>query len=120
MLGHIFYRLCPLYEGFYFVRKVALVQCGFRKCENERGTFIFTTNALVDAHNNALYTLSKAYKAQIKAVDIVVGDISDDLKNQMKKNPRGSNKDNGFIFARVSSNHRSPKRNVSNGGLWLN
>ena len=33
---------------------------------------LFTTNALVDAHNNALYTLSKADKAQIKAVDIIV------------------------------------------------
>lgn len=47
-------------------------------------THLFTTNASVDAHNNALYTLSKANKAQIKAVDIIVGDISDDLKKQMK------------------------------------
>ena len=47
-------------------------------------THLFTTNSFVDAHNNALYTLSKAYKAQIKAVDIVIGDISDDLKKQMK------------------------------------
>ena len=47
-------------------------------------THLFTTNASVDAHNNALYTLSKAEKAQIKAVDIIVGDISDDLKKQRK------------------------------------
>ena len=47
-------------------------------------THLFTTNVSVDAHNNALYTLSKADKAQIKAVDIIVGDISDDLKKQMK------------------------------------
>ena len=47
-------------------------------------THLFTTNASVDAHNNALYTLSEAEKAQIKAVDIIVGDISDDLKKQMK------------------------------------
>jgi len=45
---------------------------------------LFTTNALVDAHNKALYTLSKADKAQIKAVDIIVGDISDDIKKQWK------------------------------------
>ncbi|XP_020622509.1 uncharacterized protein LOC110060102 [Orbicella faveolata] len=45
---------------------------------------LYTTNASVDAHNNALYTLSKADKAQIKAVDVIVGDISDDLKKQMK------------------------------------
>ena len=45
---------------------------------------LFTTNAFADAHNNALYTLSKADTAQIKAVDIIVGHISDDLKKQMK------------------------------------
>jgi len=45
---------------------------------------LFTANASIDAQNNALYTLSKADKAQIKAVDIIVGDISDDLKKQMK------------------------------------
>jgi len=45
---------------------------------------LFTTNTSVDAHNNALYTLSKADKAQVKALDIIVGDISDDLKKQMK------------------------------------
>ena len=47
-------------------------------------THLFTTNASVDAHNNALYTISKTDKAQVKAVDIVVGDIADDLKQQMK------------------------------------
>jgi len=45
---------------------------------------LFTTNALVNAHNSALYTLSKADKAQIKAVDSIVGYISDDLKKQIK------------------------------------
>ena len=49
-------------------------------------THLFTTNTSVDAHNNALYTLSKNNKAQIKAVDIIVGDISDDLKKQIKNN----------------------------------
>ena len=47
-------------------------------------THLFTTNASVDAHNYALYTISKTDKAHIKAVDIIVGDISDDLKKQMK------------------------------------
>ena len=47
-------------------------------------THLFTTNASVDAHNNCLYTLSKTDKAQIKAVDIIVGDISDELKKQIK------------------------------------
>ena len=45
---------------------------------------LFTTNASVDARNNALYNLSKTDKAKIKAVDITVGDLSDDLKKQMK------------------------------------
>jgi len=66
---------------------------------------LFTTNALVDAHNKALYTLSKADKAQIKAVDIIVGDTSDDIKKQWKvKSQRIQQRPNGFMFARVSSN----------------
>lgn len=52
-------------------------------------THLFSNNALVDAYNNSLYALSKTVKAQIKAIDIVIGDISDKLKKQMKqKNPR--------------------------------
>ena len=43
---------------------------------------LLTTNALVDAHNKALYTPSKADKAQTKAVAIIVGDISDNIKKQ--------------------------------------
>ena len=43
---------------------------------------LLTANASVDAHNNALYTLPRADKAQNKAVDIVAGDISGDLKNK--------------------------------------
>jgi len=54
--------------------------------------YLFTTNTSVDAHSSALYTLSKADKAQIKAVDIIVGDISGDLmkqiKNKIPDNPR--------------------------------
>ena len=62
---------------------------------------LFTTNSSVEAHNNALYTLSKADKAQIKAVEIIVMDISDDLKRQMKNKIPD---DPTFIFASVSSN----------------
>lgn len=47
-------------------------------------THLFTTNASVDRHNNNLYHLSRSNEAQVKAIDIVVGDISDDLKKQMK------------------------------------
>ena len=45
---------------------------------------LFATNASADAPSNALDTLSKAVKAQIKALDIIFGGISDDLKKQMK------------------------------------
>ena len=69
-------------------------------------THSFTTNASVDAPNNALYALSRTDKAQIKAVDIIIGDISDDLKKQVKnKIPDDATiKDNGFIFTSISSN----------------
>lgn len=47
-------------------------------------THLFTTNVSVNAHNNNIYTSSNTHRAQIKAIDIVIGDISDELKKQMK------------------------------------
>ena len=38
-------------------------------------TAVCVVSVSVDAHNNALYILSKNNQAQIKAVDIIVGDI---------------------------------------------
>ena len=67
-------------------------------------TDLFSTNASVDAHNNALYTHTKTDKAQIKSVDIIVGDISDDLKKQMKNKIPDDPTKTGFIFSSVSSN----------------
>ena len=46
---------------------------------------LFSTNDLVAAHNTALYTFSLTDKVQVKAVDIIIGDISDDVKKQMKR-----------------------------------
>ena len=46
-------------------------------------TFIYY-KCISRCHNNALYNLSKTDKAKIKAVYIIVGDLSDDLKKQMK------------------------------------
>ena len=43
---------------------------------------LFTTNASVNDYNNALYTLSNTEKCQTKALDVIVGDISDDLNNK--------------------------------------
>ncbi|XP_068712755.1 uncharacterized protein [Montipora foliosa] len=68
-------------------------------------THLFSTNASVDAHNNALYTLSITDKAQIKAVDIIIGDISDDFKTQMKsKIPDDPTMDNGLIRSSAIGN----------------
>ena len=39
---------------------------------------------LMHRHNNSMYAKCESDNCQIKAVDIVVGDISDDLKKQMK------------------------------------
>ena len=47
-------------------------------------THLFTINASVNAHKNSMYAKGESDKCQIKAIDIVVGDISDDLKKQMK------------------------------------
>ena len=47
-------------------------------------THLYTTNAAVHAHNNVLYTFSKNDKGEVKAVDTIVGDISDDLRKQIK------------------------------------
>ena len=44
-----------------------------------RKTHIFATNAAVDSHNNAVFLNSSSSKANIKAVDIIVGNISDEL-----------------------------------------
>ena len=47
---------------------------------------MFTTNESVNAHNNSIYTQSNSDKAQTKATDIVVGDISDEL-NKIPNDP---------------------------------
>ena len=35
-------------------------------------------------HNNSMYAKCESDKCQVKAMDIVIGDISDDLRKQMK------------------------------------
>lgn len=50
-------------------------------------------------NNDFIPSESKADKAQIKAVDIIFGDISDDLKKQMKnKIPDDPSKTMGFYL----------------------
>ena len=48
-------------------------------------THVFSTNASVMDHNEAVYNLSQSEKAQIDAIDVVIGDISDELKHEVKK-----------------------------------
>ena len=48
-------------------------------------THLFSTNAKVNNHNNTIYQASHTDKAQIKCIDIVVGDMSDALKKKMKE-----------------------------------
>ena len=48
-------------------------------------THVFSTNASVNAHNEAVYDLSQSEKAQIDAIDVVIGDISEELKHEVKK-----------------------------------
>ena len=72
-----------LREGKHSEDDVAILEQRLLKVRHNypmKMTHLFTTNASVDAHNNTLYTISKTDKAQIKAVDIVFGDVNDDLK----------------------------------------
>ena len=46
-------------------------------------THLFTTNKAVDQHNKTVYENCNQPKAEVKAIDIVIGDISDELKRTM-------------------------------------
>jgi hypothetical protein len=39
----------------------------------------------VDEHNHEIFHKSTNEKVQVKAIDIVLGDLSDDLKERVKK-----------------------------------
>ena len=43
-------------------------------------THLFSTNMAVDQHNNEIFNKSSNEKASIKTVDIIIGDLSDELK----------------------------------------
>ena len=79
-----------LKEGKHFEDDIALLKQRFLNVKPEEDNYpfnitrLFTTNAPVHAHNNVLYTFSKNDKGEVKAVDIIVGDISDDLRKQIK------------------------------------
>lgn len=48
-------------------------------------THLFSTNLAVDNHSGKIFNKSTNQKAHISAVDIVVGDLSDKLKEQIKQ-----------------------------------
>ena len=79
-----------LREGKHSKDDIALLKQRFLNVRPEEDnypfniTHLFTTNAPVHAHNNVLYTFSKNGKGEVKAVDTIVGDISDDLRKQIK------------------------------------
>ncbi len=46
-------------------------------------THLFTTNKAVDMHNEKVHEMCNQPKSSVKAIDIIVGDISDELKQSM-------------------------------------
>ncbi len=48
-------------------------------------THLFSTNVAVDQHNHDIFHKSTNEKIAIKAIDIVLGDLSDELKERLKK-----------------------------------
>ena len=48
-------------------------------------THLFSTNMAVDQHNHDIFSKSTNEKLEIKAIDIVLGDLSDELKKRIKK-----------------------------------
>ena len=48
-------------------------------------THLFSTNMAVDQHNHDIFYKSTNEKVEIKAIDIVLGDLSDELKERLKK-----------------------------------
>ncbi len=48
-------------------------------------THLFSTNMAVDQHNHDIFQKSSNEKIDVKAIDIVLGDLSDELKERIKK-----------------------------------
>ena len=48
-------------------------------------THLFSTNMAVDQHNHDIFQKSSNEKIDVKAIDIVLGDLSDELEERIKK-----------------------------------
>ena len=63
-----------------------------------KSTHLFPENEDVDKHNNRIYQASNTQKVQIESIDIIVGDITDDLKQKLKeKIPNNPSKTMGLF-----------------------
>ena len=51
-------------------------------------THFFATNALVNLYNDAIFQMSTNQKARIPAIDVLVGDVSEQIKQKMKERIR--------------------------------
>lgn len=48
-------------------------------------THLFATNDPLNSHNNAVFHSSLTVKALVKCIDLIAGDISDDLKKKIRQ-----------------------------------
>ena len=58
---------------------------------------LFSTNKAVDKHNRRIFNYAKSEKACISAIDVVIADLSDEVKECMQqKNPKDPTKTMGL------------------------
>ena len=76
-------------------------------------THLFSTNMAVNQHDHDVFQKSSNEMVDIKAIDIVLGDLSDDLKERLKKQiPNNPSKTMGLYsvcsFKTICSQNYSP------------
>lgn len=64
-------------------RRVRTIQPGDPNYLLHTTLFFVATNDLLNSHNNAVFHSSPTVKAQVKCIDLIAGDISDDLKKKI-------------------------------------
>ena len=65
-------------------------------------TILFSTNMAVDQHNHDIFHKSTNEKVEIKAIGIVLGDLSDELKERLKKQiPNDPSKTMYFFISKL-------------------
>lgn len=78
-------RRKPYWKWHWNIEK----KCAYNKTWSSKlpnhANHLFTTNELVNSHNNAVFHTTPTDKTQVKCIDLTVGDISDDLKKTMRE-----------------------------------